>query len=100
MIDHIRIEPEVLCTVAGRHDEAADIIARSRLAGTDIAGALRSYGPIMHRTKAAATDILTLRDAELRAHDSRHRDAADALRRAAVSFAAAEDDNAERLRLE
>jgi hypothetical protein len=100
VIDHIRIEPDVWCTVAGRHDEAADIIARSRLAGHDIAEALHSYGPIMHRTKAAATDILTLRDAELGAHDSRHRVAADALRRAAAGFSLTEEHNAERLHVE
>jgi hypothetical protein len=41
-----------------------------------------------------------LRDAELRVHDIRHRDAASRLRQAAANFTAAEDLNAERLRLE
>ncbi len=100
MTDHIRITPEVLGAVATRHDEAADIIAQSRLAGPKIEAALRCYGPIMHRTKAAAADLLGLRDRELRVHDTGHRDAADALRRAAVSFASAEDLNAERLTLD
>lgn len=100
MTDHIRITPEVLGAVATRHDEAADIIAQSRLAGPKIEAALRCYGPIMHQTKAAAAGLLGLRDAELRVHDTRHRDVADALRRAALSFVATEDLNAERLNLE
>ena len=100
MTDDIRIEPDVWRAVAGRHEQVADIIGRSRLAGPEIAGALQSYGPIMHRTKAAAVDILTLRDAELRAHDGSHRQAADALRQAAAAFAATEEHNTERLRLE
>src|SRR5687767_13938881 len=100
MTDDIRVEPDVWRMVARRHEEAADVIARSRLAGPEIAGALRSYGPIMHQTKAAATDILTLRDAELRAHDGSHREAAETLRRAAAAFAVTENHNAERLRLE
>jgi hypothetical protein len=100
MTDPIRISPEVLRAVASHHDEVADVIARSRLAGPEIAVALRSYGPIMHETKAAATDLLTLRDTELRAHDTRHRDAANNLRQAAANFVATEDLNAERLRLE
>jgi hypothetical protein len=98
MPDHIRIEPDVWHAVAARHDDAADIIARSRLAGPDIADALGTYGPILHQTKAAAADILMLRDAELHAHDRSHRDAADALRRAAAGFASTEDHNAEWLR--
>lgn len=100
MTDDIRIEPDVWREVAGRHEHVADIIARSRLAGPEIAGALQSYGPIMHRTKAAAIDILMLRDAELRAHNGSHRRAADALRQAAVAFTATEEHNTERLRRE
>jgi hypothetical protein len=100
MTEDIRIEPDVWRMVAGRHDDAADIIARSQLAGPDIADALRGYGPIMHRTKVAAADVLILRDAELRAHGGSHRNAAEALRRAAATFAATEDHNTERLRLE
>jgi hypothetical protein len=100
MTDHIRFEPDVWCTGASRHEEAADIIARSRLAGHNIADALCSYGQIMHRTKAAATDILTLRDTELRAHDNRHRLASDALRLAAAGFSLTEDHNTKRLHVE
>ena len=100
MTEPIRVEPDVWRAVADRHAQAADIIARSRQAGPEIASALRTYGPIMHRTKAAATEILILRDAELRAHDGCHRDAADTLRRAAASFASTEYENTERLRLE
>ena len=44
--------------------------------------------------------LLRLRDAELRANDIRHRDAASRLRQAALNFTATEDLNTERLRLE
>lgn len=100
MTDDIRIEPDVWRAIAGRHEQVADIIARSRLAGPEIGGALQSYGPIMHRTKAAAAAILTLRDAELRAHDGSHRQAADTLRQAILAFTATEEHNTERLRVE
>jgi hypothetical protein len=100
MTDLIRISPEALLVGAARHEEVADVIAASRRAGTDIATALRSYGPIMHQTKVAAASLLELRDAELVAHGTRHRDAADTLRRAAADFTATEHLNAERLRLE
>lgn len=100
MTDHIRVEPDVWRAVASRHEQVADILARSRLTGPEIAGALHSYGPIMHRTKTAAADILRLRDAELRAHDGSHRNAADALRQAASAFSTTEEHNTERLRLD
>lgn len=100
MTEPIRIEPEVWTAIARRHDDAADIIARSRLAGNAIADALRTYGPIMHRTKAAATDVLRLRDQQLHNHDNRHRDAAHALRRASARFIDAEDLNTKRLDLD
>jgi hypothetical protein len=100
MTNHIRINPEALRSVAARHDEVADVVTRSRLAGANIEAMLCSYGPIMNQTKAAAANLLRVRDAELRAHDIRNRDAATRLRQAAVNFTATEDLNAERLRLE
>ena len=100
MTNHIRINSEALGSVAARHEEVADVVARSRLAGANIEAVLCSYGPIMNQTKAAATNFLRLRDAELRAHDIRHRDAASRLRQAALNFTATEDLNTERLRLE
>jgi hypothetical protein len=100
MTNHIRINSEALRSVAARHEEVADVVARSRLAGANIEAVLCSYGPIMNQTKAAATNLLRLRDAELRAHDTRHRAAASRLRQAAANFTATEDLNAERLRLE
>ena len=100
MTNHIRIKPAALWSVAARHEEVADVVARSRLAGVNIEAVLCSYGPIMNQTKAAATNLLGLRDAELRAHDFRHRDAAARLREAAANFTATEDLNAERLCLE
>ena len=100
MTNHIRINPEALWSVAARHENVADILTRSRLAGANIEAVLCSYGPIMNQTKAAATNLLRLRDAELRAHDIRHRDAASRLRQAAANFTATEDLNADRLRLE
>jgi len=100
MANDIRINPEALWSVAGRHKDVADVVARSRLAGANIEAVLCSYGPIMNQTKAAAANLLRVRDAELRAHVIRHRDAASRLRQAAANFTATEDLNAERLRLE
>ena len=100
MANDIRINPEALWSVAARHEEVADVLARSRVAGADIEAVLGSYGPIMNRTKSAAANLLHLRDAELCAHEVQHRDTAVKLRQAASNFGATEDLNAERLRLE
>lgn len=99
MNDRIQISPEVLRAVADHHDDVADRIAAARLAGADIQAAVSSYGPIMHRVKAAVADLLGERDAALLEHDRTHRTAADLLRREAANFTTADELNAERLRL-
>ena len=99
MNDRIQINPEVLRAVADHHDEVADKIAAARMAGADIQAAVSSYGPIMHRVKAAVADVLGQRDAALLGHDRTHRTAADLLRREATNFTSADELNAERLRL-
>ena len=100
MTDRIQISPEVMRAVADHHDEVADKIADARQAGAAIDEAVTSYGPIMHRVKAAAADLLSQRDAALLAHDATHRSAADALRREAENFVSADEQDAERLRLD
>ena len=100
MNERIQISPEVMRAVADHHDQVADKIADARRAGTEIHAAVTSYGPIMHRVKAAVADLLGQRDAALLAHDSTHRSAADVLRREATNFTAADELNAERLRLD
>jgi hypothetical protein len=100
MNDRIQISPEVMRAVADQHDEVADTIAAARQAGAEIHAAVTSYGPIMHQVKAAVADLLGQRDAALLAHDSTHRDTADYLRRHARNFIAADELNAERLRLD
>jgi Excreted virulence factor EspC, type VII ESX diderm len=99
MNDRIQIDPTVLRAVADQHDEVAERIATAQSAGTEISAAVASYGPIMHRVKAAAADLLNDRDAALGAHAATHRSAADVLRREAANFTSADELNAERLRL-
>jgi Excreted virulence factor EspC, type VII ESX diderm len=98
MNDRIQISPEVMRAVADQHDEVADKIAEARLAGAEIHAAVSSYGPIMHRVKAAVADLLSQRDAALLEHDATHRRAADVLRREATNFTSADELNSERLR--
>jgi hypothetical protein len=98
--DHIRVSPEVMNQVADQHDEVADRIGAARAAGEGIHAAVSSYGPIMHRVKAAVADLLGQRDEALLAHDQTHRRAAEELRRQATGFTAVDETNAERLRIE
>ncbi len=99
MTDRIQITPAVLHAVADQHDEVAEHIAIAQSAGSEIGAAVATYGPIMHRVKAAAADLLSQRDATLAEHAATHRSAADLLRRAAANFTSADELDAERLRL-
>lgn len=100
MNDDVRISAAVMNEVADRHDEVADRISAARQASEGIHAAVSSYGPIMHRFKAAVADVLVQRDEALLAHDQTHRRAAEALRREAIGFTAVDEQNAERLRLD
>ena len=99
MNDRIQITPAVLRAVADVHDEVAEQITTAQSASAEIQGAVASYGPIMHRVKAATADLLSQRDATLGEQAATHRSTADLLRRAAANFTSADELNAERLRL-
>jgi hypothetical protein len=99
MTDRIEITPAVLRTVADQHDEVAERIVTAQSAGAEISAAVATYGPIMHRVKAATADVLAQRDATLAEQAATHRGTADLLRRAAANFTSADELNAERLRL-
>jgi hypothetical protein len=99
MNDRIQISPEVMRAVADQHDGVADRLDEVRAAGTEIHAAVASYGPIMHQVKAAVADLLGNREATLLSVQSTHRNTADNLRRHATNFVAADELNAERLRL-
>jgi hypothetical protein len=94
----IGVNPEVLRDVANQHEGVADTIAAARSASGDIHAAVASFGPIMHRFKAAVADVLDDRDAALAAHDERHREVASQLRRQANGFEGAEEENVTNLR--
>jgi excreted virulence factor EspC (type VII ESX diderm) len=96
----IRITPEILNEIAGRHDSVADEIAVARKAGSEILAAVASHGPIMHQFKAAANDVVQRRDTAYAGHEAAHRSTADKLRSAATRFADQEDANAAELHLE
>ena len=53
----------------------------------------------MHQVQAAVADVLAEREAALLEHDTRHRLAADALRRHARNYVDTDEANAERLEL-
>ena len=97
MIEPVQISPELMRDVAARHDEVAEQIAAARAARDDILAAVATYGPIMHRVKAAVADVLAQRDAALDQHDTTHRNAAAALRAAADNFVNQDELNAKRL---
>ena len=99
MNDRIHISPEVMRAVADQHDEVADRLDEVRAAGAEIHAAVASYGPIMHQVKAAVANALGSREAALLSVQSTHRNTADNLRRQATNFVAADELNAERLRL-
>jgi hypothetical protein len=100
MKDRIQVTPDVMREVAHLHDEVADTITGVRAAGDEIGAAVATYGPIMHQVKAAVADLLGQRDAALSSHAARHQSAAESLRREAANFAAADELNAEALKLE
>lgn len=99
MSEPIHINAAVLHEVANGHDEVADAIAAARAAGAEIAAAVDSYGPIMHQVKAAVADLLAERETALLEHGSRHRRAAEELRRHARNYVDTDEANAERLTL-
>jgi prophage DNA circulation protein len=99
MNDRIQITPAVLRAVADVHDEVAEQITAAQSASGEIQAAVASYGPIMHRVKAAVADVLNQRDATLGEQATTHRATADVLRREATNFTSADELNAERLRL-
>ena len=98
MGEPIRINPEVLRTVASGHDEVARIVEAARERGGDILAAVQSYGPIMYEVKAAVSDLLVERDNALAEHALRHRNAGTDLRVAAHTYTDVDDQNAEQIR--
>jgi hypothetical protein len=94
MTEPIRITPAVLREVADGHDEVVRHVDTARERGTDIGAAVESYGPIMHQVKAAVGDVLLDRDNALHAHATRHRNAADDLRRGAAVYVDTDEQNA------
>ncbi len=99
MSDRIRVDAQVLRTVADQHDDVAATIADAQQTSTDIDAAVSTYGPIMHQVKAAVGDLLAQRDTALNEHATTHRNAADLLRRQASTFTDVDESSAERLRL-
>jgi hypothetical protein len=97
MTEPIRITPAVLREVADGHDEVVGHVETARERGTDISAAVESYGPIMHQVKAAVGDVLLDRDNALNAHATRHRNAADDLRRGAAVYVDTDEQNAARI---
>lgn len=99
-VNEVHIDRAVLHAVAADHDTVADTIEAARATGPDIAAAVGSYGPIMHRFKAACGDILAARDTALAGHRDQHRATAETLRVWAANYVSTDEDNAERLRLD
>src|SRR3954468_24901018 len=100
MSEPVHVSPQLLRDIANRHEEVVEQIAAARAARADILAAVATYGPIMHRVKAAVADVLAQRDMALGQHDATHRNAAAALRAATGNFVSQDELNAERLRLE
>jgi hypothetical protein len=96
----IRITASLLNQVAASHDGVADEIAAARGAGSEILASVATHGPIMHRFKTAANDVVQRRDAALHDHEAAHRAAADNLRSIAKRFGDQEEINAAELRLD
>jgi hypothetical protein len=94
MTEPIRITPEVLIATANDHDEVVRHLEAARERGSDIVAAVDSYGPIMHQVKAAVGDVVLDRDNALAEHATRHRNAADDLRRGAARYVEADEQNA------
>lgn len=97
MTEPIRIEPEVLHTVAGDHDEVVRIVEAARERSGDIQAAVETFGPIMHEVKAAVSDVLIDRDNALAQHASRHRNASDELQRAAHIYTDVDEQNSQKI---